>query len=102
MTRKVIKDTKYCQILSQGKVADKEYTYCIEKIFIKKKAREEIRFSLYKDTILSSERYIPRSLDVTEKELLSLMKEAMEKAVFSKEFIKELSQILNTNKNIGG
>jgi len=37
MTRKVIKDTKYCQILSQGKLADEEYTYCIEKIFIKAK-----------------------------------------------------------------
>ncbi len=62
MTRKVIKDTKYCQILNQGKVADEEYTYCIEKIFIKCIKRDEIRFSLYKDTIRSAERYIPRSL----------------------------------------
>lgn len=95
MARKVIKDTKYCQILSQGKVADEKYTYCIEKIFIKAIKRDEIRFSLYKDTIRSEERYIPRSLDVTEQQLLHLIKQAIEGAVFSKEFIKSLNEILN-------
>lgn len=94
MIKKVIKETKYCQILSQGKIADEEYTYCIEKIFIKAKSREEIRFSLYKDTVRSQETYIPRSLDVTEQELLQLIKEAVEKAVFSKEFIKSLGELL--------
>lgn len=96
MTRKVIKDTKYCQILNQGKLADEEYTYCIEKIFIKAKRRDEIRFSLYKDTIKSQERYIPRSLDVTEHELLQLIKESIEGAVFSKEFVKSLEELLNS------
>lgn len=96
MTRKVIKETKYCQILSQSKIEDNAYTYCIEKIFIKKKSREEIRFSVYKDTVRSDETYIPRSLDVTEQELLQLIKEAIEKAVFSKEFIKSLNEMLNS------
>jgi len=95
MTRKVIKHTKYCQILNQGKLADEEYTYCIEKIFIKAIKRDEIRFSLYKDTIRSEERYIPRSLDGTEQQLLQLIKEAIQEAVFSKEFIKSLNEILN-------
>lgn len=95
MTRKVIKDTKYCQILSQGKLADEEYTYCIEKIFIKAIKRDEIRFSLYKDKIRSAQRYIPRSLDVTEEQLLQLIKESITAGVFSKEFIKNLSQVLN-------
>lgn len=95
MARKVIKETKYCQILNQGKLPDEEYTYCIEKIFIKAIKRDEIRFSLYKDTIRSMERYIPRSLDVTEEQLLQLMKEAVANEVFSKEFIKKLSQLLN-------
>lgn len=95
MTRKVIKDTKYCQILNQGKVAEEEYTYSIEKIFIKSVKRDEIRFSLYKDTIRSAERYIPRSLDVTEEQLLQLIKESITAGVFSKEFIKNLSQVLN-------
>lgn len=95
MTRKVIKDTKYCQILNQGKLPDEEYTYCIEKIFIKAVKRNEIRFSLYKDTILSTERYVPRSLDVTEEQLLQLIKESITSGVFSKEFIKSLGEILN-------
>lgn len=42
MTRKVIKDTKYCQILNQGKVTDEDYTYSIEKIFIKAVKRNDI------------------------------------------------------------
>lgn len=95
MIRKVIKDTKYCQILNQGKLADEDYTYSIEKIFIKAVKRNEIRFSLYKDTIRSAERYIPRSLDVTEEQLLQLIKESITAGVFSKQFIKNLSQILN-------
>ena len=95
MTRKIIKETNYCQIMSQGKVTDEGYTYCIEKIFIKAIKRNEIRFSLYKDTIRSAERYIPRSLDVTEEQLLQLIKESIKEAVFSKDFIKKLSQILN-------
>lgn len=96
MTRKVIKETKYCQILSQGKIEDDDYTYCIEKIFIKEKDRDEIRFSLYKDTVRSEQTYIPRSLDVTEEELMQLIKAAIDKSVFSKEFIKSLSEIFNT------
>lgn len=95
MTRKVIKDTKYCLILGQGKLAGAEYIYCIEKIFIKAIKTDEIRFSLYKDTIRSAERYIPRSLDVTEEQLLQLIKASITAEVFSKEFIKNLSQILN-------
>lgn len=96
MTGKVIKETKYCKILNQGKIEDDDYTYCIEKIFIKAKNREEIRFSLYKDTVRSEQTYIPRSLDVTEEELIQLMKAAIDKSVFSKEFIKSLSEIINT------
>ncbi|MDD3223207.1 MAG: hypothetical protein PHX70_00595 [Clostridium sp.] len=96
MARKVIKDTKYCQILNQGKLPDDEYTYCIEKIFIKAMKRNEIRFSLYKDTIMSQERYVPRSLDVTEHQLLELMKKAIDEAVFSKEFIKKLAEVINS------
>ncbi|NMM65230.1 hypothetical protein HBE96_21845 [Clostridium sp. P21] len=95
MAEKVIKETKYCKILNQGKIEDDDYTYCIEKIFIKEKNREEIRFSLYKDTVRSEQTYIPRSLDVTEEELIQLIKAAIDKSVFSKEFIKSLSEIFN-------
>ena len=33
---KIIKETKYCKIISQGKVGEGEYTYSIEKIYILK------------------------------------------------------------------
>ena len=73
MSKKIIKTTKYCSILKQGIVEDEEYRYCIERVFIKSKKREEIRFSLYKDTITRENRYIPRSLDVTELEFIDLI-----------------------------
>ena len=38
---KVIKETKYCKIKSQGKVGEGEYTYSIEKIYIKELKRDE-------------------------------------------------------------
>lgn len=46
MARKIVKDTKYCQIFSQGKMSDEEYTYCIERIFVKAKGkgRNKIQF----------------------------------------------------------
>lgn len=92
MVKKVIKSTKYCNILYQGKVDDNEYTYCIERIFVKAKNREEIRFSLYKDTVRSENRYIPRSLDVTEFELIELLRNSIKENVFSKEFIEMLKE----------
>ena len=88
--KSTIKETKYCSILAQGKVFDGEYTYCIEKVFVKELRQEEIRFSLYKDTLNQVERYIPRSLDVTEKEFLELFKEAVKHDVFSGELLADL------------
>jgi len=65
---------------------------------VKEKQREEIRFALYKDTIRGDNRYIPRSLDVTEIQLLDLLKLAIKEKVFSDEFIDMLKQELNNNK----
>lgn len=71
----IIKETKYCKIISQGKVGEGEYTYSIEKIYIKELKRDEVRFCVYKATRRGDETYIPRSLDVTELELIELIKE---------------------------
>ena len=49
---------------------------------------------MYKDTIRGDNRYVPRSLDVTEIQLLELIK----KAIVSDEFIDMLKQELNNNK----
>ena len=92
---KIIKETKYCKIKSQGKVGEGEYTYSIEKIYIKELKRDEVRFCVYKATRRGDETYIPRSLDVTEIQLLELIKKAIKQKVFSNEFIEMLKQELN-------
>lgn len=93
-----IKETKYCQILAQSKVTDGEYTYSIEKVFVKAKRRDEIRFCLYKDTGNQLERYVPRSLDVTELEFLELFRDAIKQEVFSKDLLSGLRTILSQKK----
>ena len=92
---KIIKETKYCKIISQGKVGEGEYTYSIEKIYIKELKRDEVRFCVYKVTRRGDEAYIPRSFDVTELELIELIKESIREKVFSDEFIEMLKQEIN-------
>ena len=86
------KETKYCKIINQGKVGEGEYTYSIEKIYIKELKRDEVRFCVYKATRRGDETYIPRSLDVTELELIELIKKSIREKVFSEEFIEMLKQ----------
>lgn len=38
----IIKETKYCNIMNQGKVGDDEYTYTIARIYIKELKRNEV------------------------------------------------------------
>ena len=92
---KIIKETKYCKIINQGKVGEWEYTYSIEKIYIKELKRDEVRFCVYKVTRRGDETYIPRSLDVTELELIELIKESIREKVFSEGFIEMLKQEIN-------
>lgn len=91
---KIIKETKYCKIINQGKVGDDEYTYTIEKIYIKELKRNEIRFCVYKSTRRGDETYIPRSLDVTEEEFQELIVQAIRTNMFSKEFITAIKEEL--------
>ena len=91
---KIIKSTKYCNILNQARVDDEEYTYRIERIFLKSIRREEIRFAVYKDTVRGDDIYVPRSLDVTELELIELIKKSIKEKVFSDDFIDMLKQEL--------
>ena len=89
---KVIKETKYCKVRNQVKVGAGEYTYSIEKIYIKELKRDEVRFCVYKATRRGDETYIPRSLDVTELELIELIKKSIREKVFSEEFIEMRKQ----------
>ncbi|EHK2305048.1 hypothetical protein ACV3RC_04400 [Clostridium perfringens] len=95
MGKKIIKRTKYCNIVEQVKIADNEYTYTIEKIFIKALKRNELRFCVYKCTRRGDETYIPRSLDVTEEEFQELIVQAIRNKMFSGEFITVVKEELN-------
>lgn len=94
----ILKETKYCKIHNQGRYVDHDYTYCIEKIYVKDLNRFEIRFCLYKDLKNYSEKYIARSLDVTELELVDLFKDSIANDVFSKELIEALKIVFSTPK----
>ena len=71
-----------------------EYSQGVNWTYIKELKRYEVRFCVYKDTRRGGETYIPRSLDVTELELIELIKESISRKVFSDEFIDMLKQEL--------
>ena len=66
-----------------------------EEKVIKELKRDEVRFCVYKVTRRGDETYIPRSLDVTELELIELIKESISRKVFSEGFIEMLKQEIN-------
>ncbi|HBF4581480.1 TPA: hypothetical protein LR945_002528 [Clostridioides difficile] len=95
---KAITETKYCKVLRQAKIRYGNIGYGIEKIFVKALNQEEIRFVYFKDTFRKEQQLIARPLDLTEDELIKLIKESIQKRVFSKEFISNLREILNTKE----
>ena len=92
VVKKILKTTKYCDLISQVSLVDEEYTYCIERIYVKQKKRDEIRFSLYRDTAKADNRYIPRSLCVTELELIELIGASLKEKILSSKFLEILKQ----------
>lgn len=83
------------KIFKAVSIMDDEYYSSIEKIKVKLKMREEIQFALYKVTFKMERQFIPRSLDLTEKQLLELIGKAIEEKVFSEEFVNLLRENLN-------
>ena len=45
--RKIIKETKYCEVYKAVSIIDDDYYSSIEKIRVKSKERDEVRFALY-------------------------------------------------------
>jgi len=76
-------------------IIDDDYYSSIEKIRVKSKERDEVRFTLYKDTFKMQRQFIPRSLDLTEKHLLELIRKSREGKIFSEEFLNLLRDELN-------
>lgn len=79
----------------QARVQDEEDVATIEDIFVRHLNRNEIRFAFYKaDKSTGKDRFVPWPLDVTEDELLSLLKESIQKNIFSTHFKDESKRIL--------
>ncbi|MGM8286714.1 hypothetical protein [Clostridium perfringens] len=96
MAKKVIKETKYCSLISQSVIADEEYTYALEKIIVKPQGnREELRFSVYKEQQRCGMKLLVRPLDLQEELFLDLLKKALEDNLFSKKFITQLKNLIN-------
>ncbi|PWX10805.1 hypothetical protein CYK67_13550 [Clostridium perfringens] len=94
MLKRNNKNTRYCNLLKQASLKNENYTYCIEKIFVKSMKRNEIRFSVYKYTVKGYDIYVPRSLDITELELMELIKKSIKEKEFSDDFIEMLKREL--------
>lgn len=91
---KPLKRTQYCDLLAQGTTQDGDDISAIEKIYIKDIKREEIRFAWYKEEKNGSRRFIPRPLDLTEEELLELLKDGLNQGVFSNTFKENFKKLL--------
>lgn len=89
-----MKSTEYCDALASGKVTSTDHTDVIERIHVKEKKREEIRFAYYKTTKNNNERLVLRPLDITETELLQVFVDAVANNVFSEDFKRKLKGIL--------
>ena len=78
-----MRDTDYATELATADVEG------IERLFVKPENHVEIRFSWWVDNRMAN-----RPLDLPERELLPLLKQAIEKGVFTEGFLRELHAIL--------
>lgn len=92
--RSVIKSTKYCDLLGQGRVDDGESISALERIRVKATGNDEIRFAYYKKNDNGNDRMILRPLDLGEEELLALFEDAIHKGVFNPSFLQKLKEII--------
>lgn len=96
MVKKPIKETKYCTLLSQSIIADKEYIYSLKKIVLKEQGnREERRFSDYKFSEKCGMKLLVRPLDLQEELFVELLKKSFDDNLFSKKFITQLKNLIN-------
>ena len=70
--------------------ATADINWCrIERLYVKQMEQEEIRFSWWKEGHLTN-----RPLDLPERELLPLLRRAIEKGVFTDAFLRDLHSLL--------
>jgi hypothetical protein len=84
-----MRDTEYAREIATASLPSEDSEHRIERIFVKHQNQEEIRFSWWKNG-----KMMQRPLDLPEGELLPLIEQAIQKRVFSDNFLAALKQIL--------
>lgn len=87
-------NTPYRKMISYGSLDKGTHISKIERIHVKSKNEDEIRFCYYKPTENGKERFITRPLDLNEDELFELFSNAIDNDVFSKDFENKLKNKL--------
>lgn len=82
-----LRQTKYATELKRAEIPGKAYR--IERLRIKSKGKEEIRFSWWPNGKMA-----PKPLDLSGDELIQLLEEAFKQGVFDPKFVKELKDML--------
>lgn len=83
-----MRETSYAKELASGKIVIGDSELKIERIFVKEKKQEEIRFSWWKNG-----KMIPRPPDGTPEEWLIAFEDALKNGVFPKDFLLELIRL---------
>jgi hypothetical protein len=85
-----MRDTNYAKELATAVInLDSGSEGRIERLLFKKDHQEGIRLSWWR-----ANRMLPRPLDLTEEEFLALFRGALQKAVFSEDFLLKLKALL--------
>lgn len=87
-----MRNTPYAEERARASLSLEQSECRIERLFVKKERKEEIRFSWWKEG-----RMLPRPLDLPEKDLLSLLALGMKNDVFSDEFLAGLRDSVNVH-----
>ena len=89
------KETKYCKIIRSVTVEDGEERFAIEKIYIKSLKRYEVRRCLYRDCRDRINKLIPRPVDLSMENLVTLLLVGVKAGVLDDKFKQELIKGLN-------
>jgi len=89
MNRQILRDTPYATLLAEHRVGEAR----IERLWVKDAAQEEIRFSWWKN-LGNGDQMMERPLDVPEDELLDLFRGGLSAGVFSEDFTRQLTGLL--------
>lgn len=95
---KILKETDYCQLVEQGRLEKEDHVSTVERIFVKEKGEYEIRFAYYKPNKKNNERLVLRPLDLNEDDLYKVLMDAIDKDVFTDNFLNKLKTYIEVSQ----